>query len=206
MCEAGRIKHHLKHNLFRRECSVVFVGFQAEGTLGRMLVDGEKRVQIYGEEIEVNATIYRMEGFSGHADQAGLMEWIGAFANKPNVYVTHGEESIAIGFAELLVQKGYNAIAPKEGDLLNLATGLVLEAPEKPKQPDVETEQHVAITGQETDWGGMRKRLRQESERISETAKLLEYALRSGIAGKKSKRYGDLLQQLRDTARAMTQD
>ncbi len=206
MCEAGRIKHHLKHNLFRRECSVVFVGFQAEGTLGRMLVDGDKRVQIYGEEIEVNASIYRMEGFSGHADQTGLLEWIGAFANKPNVFATHGEESIAIGFAQLLAQNGYNAVAPREGDLLNLVTGEVLMAPEKPKQPVAQIEPTVAITGQETDWSGMRKRLRQESERMSETAKLLEYALSAGMAGKKRKKYRDLLQQLRDTARAMTQD
>ncbi len=204
MCEAGRIKHHLKHNLFRRECSIVFVGYQAEGTLGRILVDGAKRVQIFGEEIEVNAEIQRLEGFSGHADQAGLLEWIGAFTKKPKVYVTHGEEEIAIGFAQLLTQRGYTATAPKEGDLLDLASGIVREAPEQPKPRQMAVEEpHVAITGEEADWSGMRKRLRQESERMLETAKLLEYVLKEGMAGKKRKQYNELLHQLRDTANAM---
>ena len=204
MCEAGRIKHHLKHNLFRKECAIVFVGYQAEGTLGRVLVDGAKRVQIFGEEIEVNAAIHRLEGFSGHADQAGLLEWVGAFGKRPKVFVTHGEEEVAVGFAQLLTQRGFDAVAPREGDLFDLVTGVVREAPEKPKQvQSAEREPNVAVTGQETDWSGMRKRLRQESDRLLETAKLLEYSLKVGMAGKRRREFGELLRQIRDTANAM---
>ena len=93
MCEAGRIKHHLKHNLWREDSSVVFVGYQAKNTLGRRIRDGEKTVKIFGEEIGVKCKIYSIEGFSGHADQKGLLEWIGAFKKKPaKVFLVHGEE------------------------------------------------------------------------------------------------------------------
>lgn len=93
MCEAGRIKHHLKHNLWREESSVVFVGYQAQNTLGRRIKDGEKLVKIFGEEIGVKCKIYSIEGFSGHADQMGLLKWIGAFKNKPKkVFLVHGDE------------------------------------------------------------------------------------------------------------------
>ena len=74
MCEAGRIKHHLKHNLWDPKNSVVFVGYQAEGTLGRSIVNGDKDVSIFGEKIHINAEIYNLEGFSGHADREGLLE------------------------------------------------------------------------------------------------------------------------------------
>ena len=93
MCTAGRIKHHLKHNLWRRESSIVFVGYQAEGTLGRRIKEGEKVVKIFGEEIRVNAEIYSLEGFSGHADRDGLMWWMRSFKNKPKkIFIVHGEE------------------------------------------------------------------------------------------------------------------
>ncbi|MEA4849330.1 MAG: MBL fold metallo-hydrolase RNA specificity domain-containing protein, partial [Clostridiaceae bacterium] len=94
MCEAGRIKHHLKHNLWRKESSVVFVGYQANNTLGRRIKDGEKLVKIFGEEIRINCKVYSIEGFSGHADQRGLLEWVGAFKKKPKkVFLVHGEEN-----------------------------------------------------------------------------------------------------------------
>lgn len=93
MCEAGRIKHHLKHNLWREESSVVFVGYQAQNSLGRRIKDGEKLVKIFGEEIGVKCKIYSIDGFSGHADQKGLLDWIGAFKNKPKkVFLVHGDE------------------------------------------------------------------------------------------------------------------
>ena len=93
MCTAGRIKHHLKHNLWRKESSIVFVGYQAEGTLGRRIKEGEKVVKIFGEEIQVNAEIYSLEGFSGHADREGILQWIKSFKNKPQkIFVVHGEE------------------------------------------------------------------------------------------------------------------
>lgn len=93
MCEAGRIKHHLKHNLWREESSVVFVGYQAQNTLGRRIKDGEKTVKIFGEEIGIRCHVHAIEGFSGHADQKGLMDWIGSFKKKPRkVFLVHGEE------------------------------------------------------------------------------------------------------------------
>jgi metallo-beta-lactamase family protein len=93
MCTAGRIKHHLKHNLWRKESSIVFVGYQANGTLGRRIKEGEKVVKIFGEEIRVNAEIYSLEGFSGHADKEGILQWIKSFKNRPQkIFVVHGEE------------------------------------------------------------------------------------------------------------------
>ena len=117
MCDAGRIKHHLKHNLWRKESSVVFVGFQAEGTLGRRLVDGAKKVRIFGEEITVNARIEMIEGFSGHADKDGLISWMSEFKRKPQkVFIVHGEENVMIEFAELIHAKlGIETIIPDRG-------------------------------------------------------------------------------------------
>jgi metallo-beta-lactamase family protein len=93
MCEAGRIKHHLKHNLWREDSSVVFVGYQAQNTLGRRIKDGEKVVKIFGEEIAVKCKVHSIPSFSGHADQKGLLNWIGAFKKKPKkVFLVHGEE------------------------------------------------------------------------------------------------------------------
>ena len=92
MCEAGRIKHHLKWNLWRPECTVLFVGYQAEGTLGRRILSGEKSVKIFGEEIGVNAEIRHLDSFSGHADQKGILEWIEKIEKKPKkIFLVHGE-------------------------------------------------------------------------------------------------------------------
>lgn len=103
MCEAGRIRHHLKHNLWRPECSIIFVGFQAQGTLGRMIVDGAKKVRIFGEEIAVKAGIYTIGGLSAHADRDELLDWLSKFKKKPQrVFVMHGEEDTALGFAKTI--------------------------------------------------------------------------------------------------------
>ena len=101
MCEAGRIKHHLKHNLWREDSCVVFVGYQAKGTLGRRLIEGEKNVKIFGEEINVKCKIYSIEGFSGHADQSGLLEWLSGFKIKPTkIFLVHGEGNGLTGLSE----------------------------------------------------------------------------------------------------------
>lgn len=101
MCEAGRIKHHLLHNLPRPECAVVFVGFQADGTLGRRLVDGARRVTLFGKPIEVRAAIHTIGGLSGHADQGALLGWLRGFRHAPRqTFVTHGELDTARRFAD----------------------------------------------------------------------------------------------------------
>jgi metallo-beta-lactamase family protein len=121
MCEGGRIRHHLKHNLWRHECSVIFVGFQAKGTLGRKIVDGEKSVMIFGEEIAVRAKVYTIGGFSAHADQKELLEWLSAFRNKPEVFVVHGEEETALLFADLVRQRyGFTVHVPVRGESFEL--------------------------------------------------------------------------------------
>ena len=102
MCEAGRIRHHLKHNLWNPKCSIVFVGYQAEGTLGRKLVEGAESVNLFGEEIQVNAEIVNLEGFSGHADRDGLAHWVGSFVTHPMVFLVHGEKEAKENFAAYL--------------------------------------------------------------------------------------------------------
>jgi metallo-beta-lactamase family protein len=118
MCDAGRIRHHLKHNLWRPECRVIFVGFQAFGTLGRRIVDGMKTVNISGDVVEVKARISTIGGFSAHADQSGLLDWLGAFRGKPHVFVTHGEEKAALAFADAAQKKfGYTMRVPERGEV-----------------------------------------------------------------------------------------
>lgn len=130
MCEAGRIKHHLKHNLWRRESTVIFVGYQAEGTLGRKLIDGVKRVKLFGEDITVNARIEMIEGFSGHADRDGLLEWIGKFRKKPGkVFIVHGEEPVMNEFSQYISSKlGINTFIPSRGDSYVLKEDKVYES------------------------------------------------------------------------------
>lgn len=97
MCEAGRIRHHLKHNLWRAECTVCFVGYQAVGTLGRKLIEGAESVKLFGENITVNAKIEILRGISGHADMNGLLDWLGGFENTPErVIVVHGKTQLPI--------------------------------------------------------------------------------------------------------------
>lgn len=124
MCEAGRIRHHLKHNLWRPECTVLFVGYQAGGTLGRALVEGIDEVKLFGEPIEVRARIKTLAGLSGHADKQGLIEWVEGFKEKPRrVFVVHGEDSVCTSFAECLkMEHGLKAYAPYSGTEFNLLT------------------------------------------------------------------------------------
>lgn len=121
MCEAGRIKHHLKHNLWRKECAVVFVGYQAEGTLGRTILDGAKKVKIFGEEIAVKATIYNFQGLSGHADRNGLHEWITNFVQKPKkIFLVHGEDESKSEFKNLLDTEYLNSQIVSLGQVIEL--------------------------------------------------------------------------------------
>lgn len=125
MCDAGRIRHHLKHNLWRPECTILFVGYQSVGTLGRAIVDGASEVRLFGESIMVRAQIKKLTGMSGHADKNGLIEWISAFEEKPKkVFVVHGEDSVCTGFAETLkIEYGQRAYAPYSGTIFDLTSG-----------------------------------------------------------------------------------
>lgn len=117
MCTAGRIRHHLRHNLWNKKNSIVFVGYQAEGTLGRQLKDGASKVKVLGEEVSVEAEIYSVEGFSGHADKSGLLDFIDSFDQTPRkIFVVHGEEHSSSDFAETIRLKyGIKAVVPDIG-------------------------------------------------------------------------------------------
>ena len=135
MCDAGRIRHHLKHNLWRPECAVVFVGYQAEGSLGRRLLEGAKTVKLFGEEIAVRARIVNFKGLSSHADRDHLLEWVGRIAPAPRqVFVVHGDAPVTELFAEDLNQRGIPAHAPLYQEVYDLAAdrmlakGVVLES------------------------------------------------------------------------------
>ena len=141
MCDAGRIRHHLKHNLWREECTILFVGYQANGTLGRRLLEGEKNVKLFGESIEVHARIESLHGVSGHADMNGLLKWVKAF-DPPiqRVFVVHGEDTVTEEFAKTVEETfDYQAFAPfpcAEVDLLKneiLSEGVKI--PVKAKKP-----------------------------------------------------------------------
>ncbi len=132
MCDAGRIRHHLKHNLWRKECTVLFVGYQSVGTLGRLLVDGIDEVKLFGETINVQAEICVLAGISGHADHDGLIRWISAFEKKPRrVFIVHGEDEVTSMFAEELREKlELEASAPYSGYSYDLIANTCLSAPE----------------------------------------------------------------------------
>ena len=124
MCEAGRIRHHLKHNLWRAESVILFVGYQAENSMGRKLQDGAKSVKLFGEEIAVNAEIATLNGTSGHADQAGLVRWLRGFQVMPKtVFINHGDDDSVLEFKKLLTSMGYNAEDPYSGTEFDLITG-----------------------------------------------------------------------------------
>ncbi len=122
MCEAGRIRHHLKHNLWREECTILFVGYQAVGTLGRAIVEGAKEVKLFGEPIEIRAKIMKLEGVSGHADKGGLTKWMLGFKNDPKmVFIVHGDDEVTDNFAAYLHDEhGFNTYAPFSGTRYDL--------------------------------------------------------------------------------------
>lgn len=123
MCDAGRIRHHLRQNLPRSECVVLITGFQAKGTLGRRLLEGARRVRLFGEDVPVRASIHTMNGFSAHADRTALLAWADGFKTPPRqTFVVHGEEEAATSFAERLrANKGWAVSVPEPGDVIDLA-------------------------------------------------------------------------------------
>ena len=136
MCEAGRIRHHLKHNLWDARNSIVFVGYQAEGTLGRALIDGVKEVKLFGETIMVAAEIHNLEGFSGHADQNGLLDWMSGFQKIPKqIFLVHGEEQSKIDFAKIVQEKlGLSTTPVFSNSEFELSTGELISKDEVIKE------------------------------------------------------------------------
>ena len=150
MCEAGRIRHHLKHNLWRPECTILFVGYQAIGTLGRNIIEGEKEVRLFGETITVNAHIEELAGVSGHADKKGLLNWVNHFEKKPErVFVVHGEDLVCEDFTKCLKEEyGYNAFAPYSGACFDLAANqMISEGVKIPVVPKELPRGHAASEG-----------------------------------------------------------
>ena len=129
MCEAGRIRHHLKHNLWKENSTILFVGYQAIGTLGRNLLEGATSVKLFGEEIAVKARIESLKGISGHGDQKELIRWLEAMEIKPEkVFVVHGEDNVCDYFANLLEKEhGFNTYAPYSGTEFDLLTGEIIK-------------------------------------------------------------------------------
>ena len=125
MCEAGRIRHHLKHNIWRPECTILFVGYQAEGTLGRALVEGAKKIKLFGEEVSVNAQIEVLAGTSGHADRDMLLNWLGNIFPRPKkVFVNHGDDEVCDVFAQTINKTfDIDATAPYNGAEYDLVSG-----------------------------------------------------------------------------------
>ena len=123
MCDAGRIRHHLKHNLWREDSTILFVGHQSVGTLGRIILDGAKEVKLFGEQIQVCAKIRQLSGVSGHADRDGLLRWLTHFEKKPErVFVIHGDDQVCESFTEYISKElGYKAVAPFSGSTYDLA-------------------------------------------------------------------------------------
>ena len=148
MCDAGRIKHHLKHNLWREDSTILFVGYQAVGTPGRALLEGTQEIKLFGEPVHVAAKICRMPGISGHADVNGLVDWIKAFEVKPQkVFVTHGEDTVTELFAaRLRDEMNYDAYAPFSGTEFDLAEGEFLYEAEGVKiQKPVALQKHLRL-------------------------------------------------------------
>ena len=134
MCEVGRIKHHLKHHLWDPNSTILFVGYQAQGTLGRRLVEGEKKVKIFGEEIAVNARIEYIEGYSGHADQEWLLNFIYSFITKPkHIFLVHGElEGQEILKEKIIETAGVPVTIPSYGQTYTLNEELTMQQTVEP--------------------------------------------------------------------------
>ena len=191
MCEAGRIRHHLKHHLWDPKSSIVFVGYQAVGTLGRTLLDGKKDITLFGEEIHVAAEIYNLEGFSGHADQNGLLAWISGFEKKPaQVFLVHGEEDAKIAFAKLIREKlGYDPVAVMGNSEYEL----------RPGENDLELLNAEEAQSQAADDGDVQKVRGQLSEIHKELERIIfnaEAALTENMTEDKLNKINNMVQEL----------
>ena len=195
MCEAGRIRHHLKHNLWRPECTVLFVGYQAVGTTGRRILDGAKEVKLFGEEIAINAEVTFLPGKSGHADKNGLLKWITAFKEKPEmVFVNHGDDAAVKAYSTCLADEyGYTVTAPYSGAVFDLMLGEYVEAPEG---VPTEKARNKAKTGRASD---AYQALVKAGERLMETIRACR-----DIPNKEKSRFAGQINSLADKWKAWT--
>ena len=182
MCDAGRIRHHLKHNLWRPECAVVFVGFQAYGTLGRALQEGKKTVKLFGEEVQVRASIETFQGLSSHADHDHLIAWAEQFAKHApkQVFVVHGDAPVAEQFSEELCNRGLPAHAPLYRECFDLISDRITFEGEKPAK------KRAAIAGSP------------EYRALEEAGKQLEDVIREnkGLCNRELRKFTAQLQNL----------
>ena len=127
MCEAGRIRHHLKHNLWREDSTILFAGYQSMGTTGRAILEGADEIRLFGETIDVRAEICKLSGLSGHADKNGLINWIQGFKERPKkVFIVHGDDASCTAFANCLREEyGYDTYAPFSGTEFDLISGQI---------------------------------------------------------------------------------
>jgi len=163
MCTAGRIKHHLKHNLWRPGASIVIVGFQAKGTTGRQIVDGAKQVKIFRENVAVRAKVFTIGGFSAHADQGDLLEWVSHFESNPKVFVVHGEAVASTALAEKIQEKLHlvtHIPVWKERLILKSKELMAEELPVEEEIPDVETAMLNTIIDLENELKALRKKVK----------------------------------------------
>jgi len=165
MCDSGRIQHHLKHHLWREESHIVIIGYQAEGTIGRRIVDGAKTVKLFGEEIAVKAHIHTLGGFSAHADQRGLLDWLSHIHNPQlQVFVNHGEENTSIKLVQLIGAQLYlKATVPQWREKKVLFGGIESEAPGEEVKEELLPEEPFSVLLNHLD--RIYKRLRRKLKR-----------------------------------------
>ena len=146
MCDAGRIRHHLKHNLWRPECTVVFVGYQSQGSLGRRLLDGATEVKLFGETIAVKAQIVNFPGLSSHAGLTGLLNWIQAFSPKPQqVFVVHGDADVVPAYVERLEKLGFAVHGPELMEEYDLIANRMIKEGHTPVKKKADQELGVTV-------------------------------------------------------------
>ena len=173
MCTAGRIKHHLKHNLWRPGASIIIVGFQAQGTTGRKIVDGEKSVKIFREDVVVKAKVFTIGGFSAHADQKDLLEWVGHFAEpRPRVFVVHGEATASETLARVIHEKlDMGVHVPRWKETLTLKAGeweVVREIiPEEVVPVDINQTMLSKVIDLEKKIKKLKKRLKKKEKKVT---------------------------------------
>ena len=178
MCTAGRIKHHLKHNLWREGASLVIVGFQAQGTTGRRIVDGAKHVKIFGENVAVKAKVFTIGGFSAHADQADLLEWVGHFESNPRVFLVHGEavasETLAGKIEEVHRMKVH--IPRWKERLILKPKEIIIEEPEEAEAPqDLQTAVLNSVVDLESELKSLKKEIKTKRVLREEDLERIEY-------------------------------